>query len=178
MNCVSITRPAWLAILALFLPSLPVASQQTPSRYDVEIVVFRITGNVGSEDLDIANVAVSATGGMQVTPTTQRRLTAEASRLRAAAGFQVLAHTAWTQAPAAWNSRRGVSAEQLGLEGAGVTGTVFMERGQYLHLGFDLRVDQGGHAYTVSGIRRVKPGEAQYFDHPSIGILALISPAG
>jgi hypothetical protein len=174
-NC----RPVALALLALLLSSLPVASQQPPSRYDVEIVVFRIAGNAGIEDLGAGgNSPVSPSGGVQVTPTTQRRLGNEVSRLRAAGGFQVIAHTAWTQAPAAWNSRHGVSAEQLGIESAGITGTVFIERGQYLHLGFDLRVDQGGRVYAVSDLRRVKPGEAQYFDHPAIGILALISPAG
>lgn len=178
MNSAPNLRAVLLSLLALLLPSLPVSSQQGPSRYDVEIVVFRIAGTGGIEDLNVPSAPVTATGGMQVTPTSQRRLTEEVSRLRAAGGFQVLAHTAWTQAPAAWNSRRGVSTAQLGLEDAGVSGTVFIERGQYLHLGFDLRVDQGGHIYTVSDIRRVRPGEAQYFDHPAIGILALISPAG
>jgi hypothetical protein len=167
-----------MGLLGLLLGSLPVASQQAPSRYDVEIVVFRIAGNAGAEDLNVASPPVNAAGGMQLTPTTQRRLTEEASRLRAAGGYQVIAHTAWTQAPAAWNSRRGVSTAQLGIEDAGITGTVFIERGQYLHLGFDLRVDQGGHVYTISEVRRVKPGETQYFDHPAVGILALISPAG
>ncbi len=173
----AVPRPLCLALLALLLASLPAASQQSPSRYDVEIVVFRIAGNPGPEDLNVASAPVSATGGMQVTPTTQRRLSEEASRL-SAGGFQVLAHTAWTQAPAAWNSRHGVSAAQLGLEESGISGTVFIERGQYLHLGIDLRVDQGGHVYTISEVRRVRPGEAQYFDHPFVGILALISPAG
>jgi hypothetical protein len=171
-------RPLTLALLALLVSSLPVASQQTPSRYDVEIVVFRLSGTGTIEDLGGASTPVTASGGMQVTPTTQRRLGGEVSRLRAAGGFQVIAHTAWTQAPAAWNSRRGVSTDQLGIEVAGITGTVFIERGQYLHLGFDLRVDQGGRVYAVSDLRRVKTGEAQYFDHPVIGILALISPAG
>jgi Peptidoglycan-binding protein, CsiV len=174
----AVPRPLYLALLALLLASLPAASQQSPSRYDVEIVVFRMAGNPGPEDLNVASAPVSATGGMQVTPTTQRRLTEEVSRLQAAGGFQVLAHTAWTQAPAAWNSRHGVSAAQLGLEESGISGTVFIERGQYLHLGIDLRVDQGGHVYTISEVRRVRPGEAQYFDHPFVGILALISPAG
>jgi hypothetical protein len=171
-------RTLSLAVLALVLASLPVASQQTPSRYDVEIVIFRIAGNAGPEDLNVANLPSNAAGGMQLTPTTQRRLTEEAARLRAAGGYQIIAHTAWTQAPAAWNSRRGVSTAQLGIESAGITGTVFIERGQYLHLGFDLRVDQGGHVYTISEVRRVRAGEAQYFDHPSVGILAIISPAG
>ena len=103
---------------------------------------------------------------MQLTPTTQRRLTSEVSRLRAAGGFQVLAHTAWTQAPAAWNSRRGVSTEQLGIEGAGVSGTVFIERGQYLHLGFDLRVDQGGRVYAVSDLRTGQTGRGPVLRSP------------
>ena len=172
-------RQFGLVLLALCLSSLPATSQQSPSRYDVEIVIFRIAGTGGIEDLGAGgNSPVSASGGMQVTPTTQRRLNDEVSRLRAAGGFQLIAHTAWTQAPAAWNSRRGVSTDQLGIDAAGVTGTVFIERGQYLHLGFDLRVDQGGRVYAVTDLRRVKPGEAQYFDHPAIGILALISPAG
>jgi hypothetical protein len=178
MNVIPSSRALAMALVALLLPCMPVASQQPPNRYDVEIVIFRISANSGTENLDAPTQPGASSGGMQLTPTTQRRLGGEVSRLRAAGGFQVLAHTAWTQAPAALNSRRGVSTAQIGIEAAGVSGNVFIERGQYLHLGFDLRIEHGGRVYAISDQRRVRAGDAQYFDHPAIGILALISPAG
>ena len=58
---------------------------------------------------------------------------------RGPAGIAVLAHTAWTQPPAGWNSRRGVSLSQLGVNVPGLSGNVVLERGQFLHLGFDLQ---------------------------------------
>ena len=61
---------------------------------------------------------------------------------------------------------------------SGLSGTVILERGQYLHLGFDLRVTEGSRSWVVNEVRRVKTNERQYFDHPAVGIIALVTPAG
>jgi hypothetical protein len=169
---------AALALLAL--ASWPAHTQQAqPARYTIEIVVFRSGGGSGAEDLSATRSGIGATStGIPAMPDTQRRLADSASRLRATAGYRVIAHTAWNQIPAAWNSRRGVSAEELGLGSAGITGTIVLERGQYLHLGFDLRIADGGNTYKLAEVRRVRPNERHYFDHPAVGIIALVTGSG
>jgi hypothetical protein len=149
--------------------------QAQPARYSVEIVVFR-TGDVPGDSTTALIDPPAA--GLQATVSANRRLGDAASRLRAAGGYRVLAHAAWTQAPAAWNSRRGVPVSQLDIDGSGLSGTVILERGQYLHLGFDLRVTDGSRTWVVNEVRRVKTNERQYFDHPAVGIIALVTPAG
>jgi hypothetical protein len=171
-----ISRSAVLCLGALaVLGTVAVAQQGQVSRYTVEIVVFRSAG-AGDEDFAARTGAVDAsTGGLGSTPSSQRRLSDTAEHLRAAGGYRVLAHTAWSQAAAPWNSRRGISAAQLGLASAGFTGNVFLERGQFLHLGFDLHLADGTKTYTLSEVRRIKPNERNYFDHPAIGVIALVT---
>jgi hypothetical protein len=151
------------------------AQQAQGGRYTVEIVVFR-SGGAGDEDFAARAGGVDgSTGGLNSTPSAQRRLSDTAEHLRAANGYRVLAHTAWSQSAAPWNSRRGISAAQLGLAGAGLTGNVYLERGQFLHLGFDLHLADGTRTYTLSEVRRIKPNERNYFDHPAIGVIALVT---
>jgi hypothetical protein len=53
---------------------------------------------------------------------------------------------------------------------------VFVERGQFLHLGFDLHL--GEHpTLSLSELRKVKFNEKNYFDHPGLGVIAIVSPA-
>lgn len=161
-----------LLLLPLLLASLPAIPQQT-SRYTVEIVVFR-NDTPGAEDVAAAASLHSSTADLEYATAGTRKLAGAAGRLRSA-GYRIIAHTAWSQGAAAWNSRRGVSAEQLGIDGAGVSGNVVVERGQYLHLGFDLTVEDGGRSYRIAEIRTVKLNEAQYFDHPQVGVIALLT---
>jgi hypothetical protein len=158
----------------LLMAARPALTQGTAPRYTVEIIVFRS----GDEAPLAAGAASSGDGGADViaTPIAASRLGGAAARLRSGGGYRVLAHAAWTQGAAAWNSRRGVSAQALGLPG--IEGKVIIERGQYLHLGVDLTIDDGGKRYRISEVRRVKTDEVQYFDHPAIGVIAVVSPAG
>lgn len=164
------------AAALLLLASLAAIPQQAGNRYTVEIVVFRNGAQAGA----LQQSAATQSGGDDVVASAvaTRRLATAAGRLRAASGIRVLAHTAWAQAPAAWNSRRGVSATRLGIAGSGVAGKVILERGQFLHLGVDLIVEDGGQRYRIHEVRRVKPDETQYFDHPAVGILALVTAGG
>lgn len=164
---------ALLGLLAATTVAVP--QQAAPARYEVEILVFRMDAELPPAPQQPLQADVAA---VQATPATQRRLADAAGRLRSAGGFRIIAHTAWTQAPAAWNSRRGVPVSQLGLEGSGLSGTVILERGQYLHLGFALRYAEGGNGVELNEVRRVKINERQYFDHAAVGIIALVTPTG
>jgi hypothetical protein len=158
-------------IPALCFAAMPAVPQTAAPRYTVEIIVFRNAGNGGAL---AAGSAVSTAGDVVATPVESRKLGGAASRLRSAGGYRVLGHAAWSQGAAGFNSRRGVSAAQLGL-GAGVEGKVILERGQYLHFGVDLTIDDGGQRYRINEVRRVKPDDIQYFDHPAVGVIAVVS---
>lgn len=167
-------RSALLSVLPALLclgagPALP---QSQPTRYEVEVIVFRTGGELEAR----APASTESGATLQGTSTPVKRLTDTAGRLRAAGGYRVLAHSAWTQAPAAWNSRRGVSATQVGLDNPGLHGTVILERGQYLHLGFDLRYREGDREVVLDEVRRVKVNERNYFDNASIGVIAIVTP--
>ena len=162
-------RAAMAALLAsLAAPVLP----QQPATYTVEIVVFRNGGEAGALG-DAAGRPLISGDDVSATAVSSRKLGTSVARLNGS-GFTVLGHAAWKQAPAGFQSLRGVSVARLGI--AGTTGKVILERDRYLHLGFDLVVEDGGRRYHLNQYRKqVKTGEIQYFDHPAIGILAIVS---
>lgn len=162
-------RLPWLLLGLLAWPALT----QQPTRYAVEIVVFRAIGETPASERAPGGSAgddISATAG------TPQRLNDAASRLGSSGAYRVLGRAAWTQAPAPWNSRRGVSSAQIGL-GNGLSGKVILERGQYLHLGFELQYTEGDHTWVLNEVRRVRANERQYFDHPALGVIAIVTPA-
>lgn len=172
----TLTRQIALAVLALAgSVALP---QAGGSRYTVEIVVFRNSGQAGA--LPGGTATGDADDGVEMTASTSRKLSEAARKLRAG-GVRVLAHTAWIQSPvgcvgaACRNAVRGVSAVQLGIDRAGITGKVGLQRGTSLFLGVDLTIDDGGRRYRIQEARQIKADQPQYFDHPAIGVLAVIT---
>jgi hypothetical protein len=169
----------------LLLASGSAVPQAAATRYTVEIVVFRNSGQIGALPAGTQAEAV-ADDGVEMTASTSRKLGGAASKLKSS-GVKILAHTAWTQAPvgcvneACRNALRGVSAEQLGLTRLGITGKVGLQRGTNLNLGVDLTVEDGGRRYRIREIRKLevrqlRAEQPQYFDHPAIGVLAVVSP--
>jgi hypothetical protein len=76
---------------------------------------------------------------------------------------------------------------KLGIDVPGLTGNVFLERGQFLHLGMTLSYAVPnppaalqalpGTVFTINESRRVKFYESTYFDHPAFGVIAMVAPA-
>lgn len=155
-----------LALLGMAGQALP----QTPA-YTVEIVVFRNGGDAAALDAGTPRTSVSG-DDVQAVSVASRRLGGSVARLNGK-GLRVLAQGAWKQEPTAFRSRRGVSAARLGL--AGITGKVILERGEKLHLGVDLVIEDGGKRYRLNEIRQVKTDEINYFDHPAVGVLAIVT---
>jgi hypothetical protein len=152
------------------LPQAP-----APSLYAVEIIVFRNGGEAGALPDNAPAAAAPAEDAVEVTLAPTGKLNSAAAKLRArTSGFRVLAHVAWTQAPTGWKSRKGVSATQLGLA-SDISGKVSFERDQYLHLGVDLTVEDGGRRYRINEMKQVKIDQIHYFDHPSVGVLAIVT---
>ena len=97
------------------------------------------------------------------------------------------AHVAWAQTASAWGTRESMSLRQLGFEDPQLNGTVTLERGQFLHLGFALSLaianppgGLGAAAHTtfvMNDTHRVKFYERNLFDSPAFGVIALVAPA-
>jgi Peptidoglycan-binding protein, CsiV len=192
---------ALLALVAL-LGALPGSSQESAPTaatpvYNIELLVFRNLGaggggeNWGAE-AGARNVAgdESASGSPQVghfiaaLPESSWQLTDLENRLRASGAYQPVAHAAWSQTASSWGTRAGFSLQKLGINVPGLSGNVFLERGQFLHLGMALNYLMAAGAlgaaadtpFTLNESRRVRFYERNYFDHPAFGVIALVTP--
>ncbi|HYL02001.1 MAG TPA: CsiV family protein [Steroidobacteraceae bacterium] len=168
--------------------------------YKVEIIVFRATTALGSAENWSAEAGArivagdeSESGSSQVghlvglLPASSYQLDELESRLRSGGSYVPVAHVAWTQTASAWGTRAGFALARLGVEVPGLSGNVFLERGQFLHLGMALSWTMEtppaglgaapGTAFTLDQTRRVRFFERNYYDHPAFGVIALVSPA-
>lgn len=186
-------------------PAASAASQPAPAytapAYDVEIVIFRAQAALGQPENWAAETTTSATvaGGeassgsgsigklVTVLPTSDYRLTPIVSRLRSSGTYLPVAHAAWVQTASAWGTHAGFSLESLGINVPGLTGVIYLERGEFLHLGMTLDYTMQnpppglnappGTTFVMNETRRVRFYQRNYFDHPAFGVIALITPA-
>ena len=169
--------------------------------YDVEIVIFRAKAALGQPENWAAETTASATVAgdetasgsgpagklLTVLPTSNYRLTAIESRLRSSGTYLPVAHAAWVQTASAWGTHAGFPLESLGIDVPGLTGVIFLERGQFLHLGMTLNYTlqdppaglnaTPGTTFVMNETRRVRFFQRNYYDHPAFGVVALVTPA-
>jgi Peptidoglycan-binding protein, CsiV len=168
--------------------------------YNIEIIVFRATSALGGPEdwsAEAGSRAIagdeSASGASQVghfvatLPSSVWQLSELENRLRSSGTYVPVAHAAWSQTASSWGTRAGFSMQKLGIDVPGLSGTVFLERGQFLHLGMTLSYampspPQGLGAapdtpFTLNESRRVRFYERDYFDNPAFGVIALVTPA-
>jgi hypothetical protein len=195
--------------LLVALASWPAAVSQEPPTpivpaYNIELIIFRATGALGGAEnwaaeagarnfSNDSNAGESAAGNatqvgrfLKVLPDSDFQLTDIEKKLRASAGYAPLAHVAWSQTASAWGTRAGFALDRLGIDVPDLTGTVVLERGQYLHLGMTLAYAPAnapaglgaapGTTFTLNEGRRVRFNERTYFDHPAFGVIALVTP--
>jgi Peptidoglycan-binding protein, CsiV len=204
-------RALSFALLASLLVtvSLPAAAQDPAAGtaaaagagpvYNVEIIVFRAAGALGGAEnwgaeAGARNIAgdETASGTTQVgryiaaLPPAVWQLNDLENRLRNSGTYVPVAHAAWSQTASSWGTRAGFSMQRLGISVPGLVGTVFLERGQFLHLGMSVTYSMPnpppglgaapGTPFTINESRRVKFYERNYFDHPAFGVIALVTP--
>ena len=201
------SRPA-VALLIAVTAWLPAASQEsaapTVPAYNIEIIIFRATtaqggaenwaAEAGTRNFSNDSSADEAGAGdtrevgrfLKVLPAEQFQLADIEKRLRASAGYAPLAHVAWSQTASAWGTRAGFPLQRLGIDVPGLSGTVVLERGQFLHLGMTLAYAPAnppaglgaapGTTFTLNEGRRVRFNERAYFDHPAFGVIAVVTP--
>jgi len=172
------------------------APAQNQNVYTVEVIVFRnLSGAGGVEDWSAKSVARGAdtpdspvTGRfMQSLPAAQFQLNDISGKLQNTANYQPIAHFAWQQTASSWGSRAGFTIAKLAGQVPGLSGTIYLERGAYLHLGMALSYQTSnppaglsapaGTVFNLNESRRVKFFERNYYDHPAFGVIALVTPA-
>jgi hypothetical protein len=191
-----------LAVLALGIGASASSQEAAPGpAYNIEMIVFRSTAAQGGPENwsaegaaseDSVAGAESGSGSsvgrfVNLLPSSQFQLSEIENKLRSSSAYVPIAHVAWSQTASAWGTRAGFTVQKLGIDVPGLSGTVFLERGQFLHLGVALSYAPPdppaglgaapGTAFTMNQSRRVKFYERNYFDHPAFGVIALVTPA-
>ena len=189
-------------------PAAPAPAAATPAAaptptanvYNIEIVVFRTnqalggaenwsahTGRDYGTDSDAAEGSKGVGRFVGLLPQTAWQLTPIENKMRSSGLYVPVAHIAWSQTASDWGTRAGFTLQRLGLDVPGLTGTVFLERGQFLHLGMALSYAPAsppagmgagpGTTFSLSESRRIKFYERNYYDHPAFGVITLVTPA-
>jgi hypothetical protein len=193
---------AALTLVAL-VTVLPAASQEaarSENVYNIEIVVFRANQALGgaenwnvqaSRNYDTgdesSNTSRNVGRFVKALPSTSFQLTDVENKLRASGLYVPVAHVAWSQTASDWGTRAGFTVQKIGINAEGLNGTVFLERGMYLHLGMALSYAPPnppaglaagpGTTFQMSESRRIRFYERNYYDHPGFGVIALVTPA-
>ena len=177
------------------------AAAQAPTRlYQVEVVIFSQPAGSSVERLPLQTAPVAAreaipgavpdpgapTGLEEMAPilpigvsgpVAPRQLDAVARRLNSG-GYRLLWHQAWVQ-PAL--GREGLELATLAALGQGpaapgLSGAITLTAGRFLHLGVAVELaSELGLEAKLEQQRRVRLGDEHYFDHPRIGIIAVIN---
>ena len=111
-------------------------------------------------------------------PAAPRKLEAVARRLNTG-GFTLLWHQAWVQPAVAGDGLELATLAALGRGPAApeLSGVIGLTAGRFLHLGLAIELHSAaGLEAVLAQRRRVRPGVEQYFDHPHIGVIALVTP--
>jgi Peptidoglycan-binding protein, CsiV len=183
----AICRVACLLGLTALMSPLPAPAQQSGATlYAVEIIVFRDSSVGANEDWTAAPQGrgfgnESTRGGtpqvLRVLPPSDYKLATIEATLRSSGAWRPIAHAAWVQTAANWGTHLGIALADLGINSPGLSGTIYLERASYLHLGVNLNLSGSAATYAINEMRSVKYNERQYFDHPAFGVIAVVSPA-
>jgi len=189
------------ALVVALICALPSAAQETNANvYTIEILVFRTTQALGGAEnwnvQDSRNYGASDETGnasrnvgrfvTSINPS-QFQLTPLENKLRSTGLYTPVAHVAWQQTASDWGTRAGFTVQKIGISTPGLSGTVFLERGQYLHLGMALSYSPPdppaglaaapGSTFNLNESRRIRFYERNYYDHPGFGVITLVTPA-
>jgi hypothetical protein len=191
----------------------PGAAPAGPTVYNVEVIVFRTNSTLGSpenwstETAQAAAIPAGADGETAPAPSDTaaaptavpggrfvRLLTPNEfqlgdleARIKSSGAYASVVHVGWAQTASPWGTHESMSLQQLGVDNPLLTGTVTLERGQFLHLGFTLNLTVANPpaglgappqtTFVLNDSHRVKFYERNYFDSPAFGVIALVVPA-
>lgn len=183
-------------LLAVALPiglaAVPAGAQTGERHYQVEVVIFSQPAGTSLEqrplrrpsqteaDLEPGQAAEFDAGlprGVSG-PVAPRMLEAVARRLNTG-GYTLLWHQAWVQPAVAGDGLELATLAALGRGPAApeLSGTISLTAGRFLHLGIAIELhSEAGLEAELAQHRRVRIKVEQYFDHPHLGAIALVTP--
>lgn len=144
----------------------------------------QLTLDPGMEEAPGADASPTVEEGLPILPeslsipTRPLQLAAVAARLNTG-GYRLLWHQAWVQSPLSGVGLDLATLAALGRGPAvpGLSGSISLTAGRFLHLGMGIELQSpSGLEALMQQQRRVRAGVEQYFDHPRIGIVALVTP--
>jgi hypothetical protein len=164
----------------------PATTTGARNNYRVEVLLFRVNpAPTGSEDLSAPAEGRgfdNTTRGNGPPPAVVRllepadlRMSGTAQQLRSNAAYTVLAHAGWIQTTTPWGQHLGLPLHDLGIDVPELSGELFLERGELLHFGAQLRLVNGATTYTLSELRRVRFNERHYLDNPAFGLIVEVN---
>jgi hypothetical protein len=186
-----------------------------PTVYNVELIVFRTNATLGAPEnwgaeaaqapaaptaadgetgAAVNEAAAGGAGSAQPSGRLVRALTPGEfqladleARIKASGSYVPVAHIGWAQTASPWGTHQSMSLQQVGLDNPLLTGTVTLERGQFLHLGLALNLTVANPpaglaappqtTFILNDTHRVKFYERNYYDAPAFGVIALVVPA-
>ncbi len=123
---------------------------------------------------------------LHLLPSSAFQLDRIAARLHSSGRYLPVAHVAWSQTASPWGKPIAIPVQSLGIDAKGLTGSVALERGEFLHLALvlDYAMDDPppglnaapGTVFALHDSHRVRLDERNYFDHPAFGVIALVTP--
>lgn len=176
-----------LPLLITAAPAQSPATRAAPAAigtYSVEVIVFRTSGGGDGGTAAPPRGGGDSSGGTQparyIGPLPGSRMQLGGAREKLArGGYRVLVHAGWVQTAGSWGARPGLPLDRLGIRVPGLSGDFMLERGALLHLGMNLRYSgDGGPAAQINEIRRIRLEERNYYDHPSLGVIAVVRQGG
>ena len=174
-------QTALLKFAVLILLSVPVAAQDSPAEFDVELIVFR---HLSPDDSEPQIDREQETDKPRIrrqryTPLTtdQLRLGSISQKLLSSRDWSPILHYGWRQPVLGREDAPAVSLSG-NRRGAFASGSVRLSVERFLRLELDLQMDPGtGISYKMDQTRRLRSGQIHYFDHPQFGVIALVSKA-
>ncbi|GAB6068825.1 hypothetical protein JCM13664_21460 [Methylothermus subterraneus] len=158
-----------LRFVVLLLLALGVEAAETPTEYQVAVIVF--TQPLDTDE-DLTGLPPFAWPDEMreplPLPENQSTLSAAYEQLRRAPSLRPRLHLAWVQ-PAESAPYR--------VRGEGIAGTVRLERDGSLYAGVDIEYRAAdGAVYRLHEKRPIRFDEVHYFDHPAFGVLLKVTP--
>ncbi len=194
----------YFLIPALLLSACLQVAAAADKQYDIELVVFQnLVRNDHGEVWPVADPLLAFEGDVDKSPPElgdqpgviwlsgeQLHLATYRQALKSSSGFRPLAYYAWRQPVLDRNFALVVALPASGTETTApyIDGTVRVSLGRYLHLDLDLQLhtesrqeefmpESGGSLQLrLTEQRRMRSKELHYFDHPRMGVIALITP--
>ncbi len=179
-----ITTSATLLLL-LLLGMTSAANAQGARWYKVEMILFTELGAVarnaehwaedpGQPQTLEAIPLSSGSARVQALSSSAYRLSGIWSALKRSGDYRPIRHLAWQQP--------GLSSRSAPLIAVGdeldpeIQGTIKLSRQRFLHLDVDLVLREANQSYRMKSSRRMRTNELHYLDHPTIGVIAIVTP--